>query len=195
MHRTVIGKLLSAFFMLLTLVLANTSAAQDVAITTKPDTTELPPWQVCNETSFVLKIAIAGVAKGKIGQPVSVWGWRKLRPGQCQTVEVETGTPRFIYAKSANFHQGGIREWQGDHVYCVGSKDFNINTDMDCAALKLKSAKFWEIVPTERHTALVEPDNYGRRAQTAGIQRLLKDANYNITRIDGQTGKRTSSTL
>jgi len=169
------------------------SLAQDTQISEQPP--EQLPWEVCNETSFVLNIATAGIPRGQAGQALTVWGWQHLRPGLCRTVEVEKGTPRFVYARSADLHQGGIREWRGRHDYCVSNEDFTAKTDISCALQDMASAKFLQVVPTERHTAFTEPDDFGRRAETAGLQRLLGDNNYDIKRIDGRTGKRTSNTL
>ncbi|MBL4852865.1 MAG: DUF1036 domain-containing protein [Robiginitomaculum sp.] len=143
----------------------------------------------------MLNIATVGIPKGQAGQPLTVRGWQILRPGLCQTVDVEKGTPRFVYARSANLHQGGIREWKGRHEYCVSDGDFTAKTDISCALQDMTTAHFLQVVPTERHTAFTEPDDFGRRAETAGLQRLLKDNNYDIKRIDGRTGKRTNQTL
>ncbi|MCF6219553.1 MAG: DUF1036 domain-containing protein [Robiginitomaculum sp.] len=154
-----------------------------------------PPWQVCNETSFILNIATAGVPAGQAGQPVSVRGWQSLRPGKCQIIDVEKGTPRFVYARSATLHQGGIREWKGRYEYCIAAEDFTAKTDISCELQNMTSAKFLQIIPTESRTAFVEPEDYGRFAETAGLQRLLRDNNYDIKRIDGRTGRRTTNTL
>ncbi len=160
--------------------------------------TQIPeqlPWKVCNETSFVLNIATVGIPKGQAGQPLTVRGWQSLRPGLCRIVDAVKGTPRFVYARSAALHQGGIREWKGRHEYCVSDENFTAKTDISCALQDMTTAQFLQVVPTERHTAFTEPDDFGRRAATAGLQRLLLDNNYDIKRIDGRTGKRTSQTL
>jgi len=49
--------------------------------------------------------------------------------------------------------------------------------------------------PGEMTTTLVEIDDYGNKATTAGIQRLLRDNGYEISRVDGVPGRRTSRTL
>ncbi|HHI89170.1 MAG TPA: DUF1036 domain-containing protein [Hellea balneolensis] len=185
------------------IVMAQTDTAQDKnshqmegTEQNRTDTSQSPPpWQVCNETSYVLEIAIAGVPKGKAGTPVTSWGWTDLRPGACKTIMVEKGTPRFVYAKSARFHQGPIHEWRGQYEYCVGEKDFTARPGVACNLQNLHKAKFLQIVPTETRTALVEPDGFGRRAEMAGLQRLLKDNNFNIRKIDGHKGRQTSRAL
>jgi len=177
----------------LKLAAALSMSAQSFAQTA--ETPQQPPWQVCNETSFVLDIATAGVPAGQTGQPVSVRGWQTVRPGKCQIIDVEKGTPRFVYARSASLHQGGIREWKGRYEYCIAADDFTAKTNISCELQNMTSAKFLQIIPTESRTAFVEPEDFGRYAETAGIQRLLRDNNYEITRIDGRTGRRTTNTL
>ncbi|RZV42060.1 MAG: DUF1036 domain-containing protein, partial [Acidimicrobiales bacterium] len=92
-------------------------------------------------------------------------------------------------------HQGGIREWNGRYEYCVGEDSFEAKTDISCALQNMKARRFLRVIPTEHRTAFVEPADFGKKAQTAGLQRLLKDNNYNVTRIDGLTGRRTTNTL
>ena len=158
-------------------------------------TIEIPDWKVCNETSYVLDTAIAGVPKGSEGAPISIWGWIQILPGACKVVEVEKGTPRFVYARSASLHQGGRREWRGRFEYCVGDKDFIAKAGQSCELQNLKPAQFLQIVPTESRTDFVEVEDFGRRAETAGLQRLLKDNKDDIERMDGRTGRRTSKIL
>lgn len=156
-------------------------------------------WQVCNETSFILNIATASVAEGMANAPLTVRGWQKLRAGKCQTMSVEKGTPRYVYARSSSVHQGGIREWTGKYNFCVADPHadtgFTAKTDIACDVQNLTSAKFLRVIPTEKRTAFVEPSDYGKKAQTAGLQRLLMDNNHDIKRVDGIGGRRTSNTL
>lgn len=153
------------------------------------------PWEVCNETSFIQEIATATIADATPGMVMLVKGWIKLYPGTCQAVEAAKGTPRFVYAKSASVHQGGIRAWNGQHEYCVGDEQFEAKTDLSCALQNMKPRRFLRVIPTEHRTAFVEPADYGKKAKTAGLQRLLKDNNYDVKRVDGLSGKRTANTL
>ena len=153
------------------------------------------PWEVCNETSFIQEIATATIADMNPGTPMLVKGWIKLIPGSCQAVDAAKGTPRFVYARSANVHQGGIREWKGQHDYCVGEDPFEAKTDLSCALQNMKPRKFLRVIPTEHRTAFVEPSDFGKKSKTAGLQRLLKDNNYDVKRVDGLTGRRTTNTL
>jgi uncharacterized membrane protein len=153
------------------------------------------PWEVCNETSFIQEVATATIATSTPGTPMLVKGWTKLYPGTCQAVEAAKGTPRFVYARSASVHQGGIREWNGQHDYCVSDEDFEAKTDISCALQNMKPRKFLRVIPTEYRTAFVEPEDFGKKASTAGLQRLLQDNNYDVKRVDGLSGKRTTNTL
>lgn len=153
------------------------------------------PWQVCNETSFVQDVATVSIQSGETTSPLTVRGWTKLLPGDCETIDAEKGTPRFVYAKSASVHQGGIREWRGEHEYCVAEEDFEAKTDLSCPLQNMQPRGFLRVIPTEHRTAFVEPEDYGRKAVTAGLQRLLLDNNYDIKRVDGITGRRTTNTL
>lgn len=178
--------------------LAQTNVTQGgatVDIGTDTDAVAPLPWQVCNDTSFILKVASVMVTKGQAGQPLRGRGWMQLRPGACQIMDAEKGTPRYVYARSSAVHHGGIREWKGEHDFCVSTEKFTASTDISCALQNMQSAKFLSVLPTEQRTAFTEPAAYGARAETAGIQRLLSDNNYAIKRIDGVGGRRTSKTL
>ena len=153
------------------------------------------PWEVCNETSFIQKIATATIADATPGTSMLVKGWITLRPGTCQAIEAAKGTPRFVYAQSSDVHQGGIREWKGQHDYCVDETDFEAKTDLSCALQNMKPRQFLRVIPTEHRTAFVEPSDFGKKASTAGLQRLLRDNNYDVKRIDGIDGRRTTNTL
>ena len=172
---------------------AQTPAPQEQ--TEENQSPEQPPWQVCNETSFILNIATAAVPEKDAGTTLTVTGWQKIRPGACQIMTAKKGTPRYVYARSDSVHQGGIREWKGQHEFCVGGDDFTAKTDISCALQNLKPARFLRVIPTEERTAFTEPAGFGKKAETAGLQRLLLDNNYDIKRVDGMGGRRTSNTL
>ena len=182
-------------FLIFSLNLGVLSSLASAQTTADDDNPIRPPWQVCNETSYVLRFATAMIPEGDKGTALQVSGWQRLIPGACETVRAEKGTPRFVYAQSAKHHQGGVREWKGKHDYCVATEDFTAKTDLSCALQNLEAKQFLRIIPTEERTAFVEPDNFGQKAVTAGLQRLLLDNNYEISRIDGITGRRTSKTL
>ncbi|HHL42694.1 MAG TPA: hypothetical protein ENJ42_03685, partial [Hellea balneolensis] len=41
-----------------------------------------PPWQVCNQTSYILRVATMITPKGMDTSEARVKGWQKLYPGQ-----------------------------------------------------------------------------------------------------------------
>ncbi len=172
----------------------NTLLEQQIS---KPD--EPRVWQVCNETSYILNVAVASIYEGDDNPQMTVKGWHRLRSGKCQIMKIVKSAPRYVYARSDSIHQGGIREWKGAHEFCVGSPDitpnFNAQIQSACNLQNLTPAKFLRIIPTEERTAFIEPANFGKKSETAGLQRLLLDNNYDIKRIDGLSGRRTLNTL
>ena len=148
-------------------------------------------WEICNETSYELRLATATVIEGEINPR----GWSSLRAGSCMAVAAQFGAPRFVYAESAPVHRGGIREWTGEIPLCAGDEDFEADPGVDCALQELSTRKYIAVDPEETVTTLVEIEDFGGKAVTAGIQRLLMDNGYEITRVDGVAGRRTSKTL
>lgn len=145
-------------------------------------------WDVCNETSFILRAANALVRDGKM----TLKGWDKINPGQCFTLNAPIGSPRYIFAESSNVHQGGIREWSGKTPICVSRDTFIADATQSCALQNLETRNYISVNPAENRTTLIEPDDFGDKADIAGIQRLLKDNGYKITRVDGLSGRRTN---
>ncbi len=149
------------------------------------------PWEVCNETSFILRLATASMATGQM----TVSGWTRLLPTACTSIDAPEGTPRFVYAESDSLHQGGIREWKGKANLCTDSEDFTADATLKCDVQNMSARGYLQIDPKQKRTALVEADNFGDKAINAGIQRLLRDNGYKISRIDGIMGRRTNRTL
>lgn len=158
---------------------------------------------MCNETSYILNIAIASIYEDDGTGQMSVKNWQKLRAGKCLTADVKKSAPRYVYARSHPVHQGNIHEWKGQHAFCISPDTitptdqplFSIQAEQTCGAQNMLSADFLRVIPTEKRTAFVEPNNYGKKAETAGLQRLLQDNSHDIKRIDGIGGRRTSNTL
>ncbi len=179
----------------LSLLFAPLASAQDAIVTdaavTTPVPAILPSWEICNETSYILRIATA-VMRGGVMTPK---GWDRARPGQCLAVEAPESSPRYVFAESDLLHQGGIHEWKGDVPLCTARADFTADATRSCAMQNLETQAFLAVNPDEQRTTLIEPDNFGLNAETAGLQRLLRDNGYKVTRIDGLPGRRTARTL
>lgn len=148
-------------------------------------------WEICNETSYIMRVATAYIRDGRITPK----GWEKARPGECITQVVPISSPRYVFAESDPVHQGGIREWTGSVPLCVSSDDFSADATKSCQLQNLGIRNYLAVDPTEPRTTFIEPDNFGKNAATAGMQRLLKDSGYKITRVDGLPGRRTMRTL
>lgn len=144
--------------------------------------------EVCNETSFVVEVAKAWRAP----EGLTVEGWTQILPGQCAEIGPGAETDQYLYARSTRAYLGGVREWRGALEACIDEADFEIQGVGDCQALGLESRDFRRLTGPERERAvLAELEDYGDRAEEAGIQRLLQAAGYDIRSIDGYAGRRT----
>lgn len=148
-------------------------------------------WQICNQTSFVLRTATAFIRDDR----TQATGWNDLYPGACMVETPPLNSPRFLYAQSSPIHRGDIREWAGTIELCTAKADFVSDVTDDCLSKGMKTHKYIAVDPNEYTTDLIEPDNYKDKAETAGIQRLLQSAGYKITRVDGVAGQRTARTI
>lgn len=148
-------------------------------------------WEVCNETSFVLRVATATTIDGA----VTPKGWVRARPGQCLTFIADELSPRYVYAESAPAHQGDVREWKGRNRLCADDTDFTANTEISCALQNMGTRDYLAVDPAQNVTRLVEIEDFGDKAATAGIQRLLRDVGYSVSKIDGREGRRTRRNL
>ena len=148
-------------------------------------------WDICNETSYVLRFASAFIRSDRL-QAV---GWSTVQPGACETVLTPKDSPRFLFAESLMIHRGGVREWKGPVELCASEEDFISDATDNCSLKNMESRDYFAVNPTERKTAFIEPGDFGENAETAGLQRLLQDAGYKITRIDGLSGRRTLRTI
>ncbi len=156
-----------------------------------PDASTTNNWDVCNETSYVLRYASAYIRDDRM----QAAGWTTVQPGACVTVVTPKDSPRFLFAESLPIHRGGVREWKGAVELCATDEDFTSDATDNCALKNLETRDYFAVKPTERQTAFIEPGDFGVNAETAGLQRLLQDAGYKITRIDGLSGRRTLRTI
>lgn len=180
----------------LTLIIAGSAAAQDAVTAITPDPTligQTTEWQVCNETSYILRTASAFLR----GSGMSAKGWNEVLPGACISITTPVSGPRFLFAESLDAHQGGVREWKGTTPLCVDeTADFTASATEDCRLANRTERNFFAVRPGEPVTTLVEPSEFGRsKSVIAAQQRLLRDAGYAITRIDGLPGRKTSRLL
>ena len=136
-------------------------------------------WQVCNETSYILKVATAFMYRDRVVSK----GWIKLLPGDCEQAEASAGQPRYLYAESSTAYAGGIREWKGSTSFCVEDGAFRSDPAKTCVLTDKKSRLFISVDPKDPVTTLTEPEDYGRRATIAGLQRLAQ-AVLQIEQVD-----------
>lgn len=167
---------------------AQTPELRSESAKTSNITTSDNSWEICNETSFIVRLANAVIREGKITPK----GWDNIKPGQCLAVDAPIDSPRYVYAESSPVHQGGIREWTGKTPICVSADDFTADATKNCALQNLETRNYLAVNPSEQRTTLIEPNNFGKRAEIAGIQRLLRDNGFKISRIDGVSGRRTN---
>jgi len=144
---------------------------------------------VCNETSFTLDIATAWRTEAGL----AAQGWTRVRSGACETTPASPAvSEQYLYARSTPAYPGGVREWRGGQEICIEPGDFSFEGLAECTALGLDSRRFRRLSNDERVRAvLVEPADYGDRAEEAGLQRLLQATGYDIRTIDGYAGRRT----
>lgn len=148
--------------------------------------------ELCNETSYIAQVALAWREDNRI----LVEGWTRLRPGECveagPEIDPDSDDPLLLYARSSAAYLEGVREWRGPINLCVGPSDFAVEGITDCEPLGLERRGFMLLEGEHRQRAvLVEPADFGDRAQEAGTQRLLQAAGYDIRSIDGVEGQRT----
>ena len=143
---------------------------------------------VCNETSFMVEIAMAW----RSASGLAAEGWTLIRPGECAEAGPSADVEQYLYARTTEAYLGGVREWRGGQSVCVDAGDFAFEGVADCAAQGLDAREFRRLSAEERERAvLVEPENFGARASDAGVQRLLQAAGYEVRMIDGYVGRRT----
>ncbi|WP_298914571.1 DUF1036 domain-containing protein [uncultured Algimonas sp.] len=174
---------------------AETDGVSDITVV-PPDPTligQTTEWRICNETSYVLRTASAFTR----GAGMTAKGWNEILPGGCIALTTPVMGPRFLFAESIDAYQGGVREWKGTTPLCVDDvADFAAPATQDCRLANRTERDYFAVRPGEPVTTLVEPLDYGReRAVVAAQQRLLRDAGYAVSRVDGVAGRRTSRLL
>lgn len=148
-------------------------------------------WDICNQTSYVLRFASAFIRSDRM----QAAGWTQVHPGACVTLNPPKDSPRFLFAESLPIHKGGVREWKGTFELCAKDESFTSDATENCSLQNMDTRDYFAVKPSERQTAFIEPGDFGVNAETAGLQRLLQDAGYKITRVDGLSGRRTLRTI
>jgi len=148
-------------------------------------------WDICNETSYVLRFASGYIRSDRM----QAGGWSTVQPGACDVVVTPKDSPRFLFAESLPIHRGGVREWKGPVELCASEDNFISDATDNCRLKNMETRDYFAVNPSERRTAFIEPSDFGVNAETAGLQRLLQDAGYKITRVDGLSGRRTLRTI
>jgi len=157
-------------------------------------------WRLCNQTSFILEAATGRPE----GRGVIVEGWKRLRPGACETVAPAPLRPgvHYIFARSSGAHRGGQRLWTGDAPLCVDPNgSFTVESPASCPSMGLEQRRFQAVRIDSRTswtTRLREAEPYNKFSQsplTAGIQRLLSDAGVENGPIDGYLARRTNGVI
>ncbi len=148
-------------------------------------------WDVCNETSYVLRFASAYIRSDRL----QTAGWSSIQPGACTLIVTPKNSPRFLFAESLPIHRGGVREWKGSVKLCATEDDFTSEATDNCQLKNMETRNYFAVDPTEMRTAFIEPNDFGESADVAGLQRLLQDTGYRITRVDGLSGRRTIRTI
>ena len=183
-----------AFTTLIFCLFTVNAVAQTDSATPRPNSlpsASTQSWDICNETSYVLRYASTFIRSDRM----QAAGWTTLQPGACSSETPPKNSPRFLYAESLSIHRGGIREWKGTVELCASEESFISEASDDCPLKNFETRDYFAVNPAEMRTAFIEPGDFGPSAEIAGIQRLLRDAGYTITRVDGLSGRRTLRTI
>ena len=155
-------------------------------------------WKLCNKTSYIIEAAVGR----PVGGSINVDGWIKLQPGSCQLALKGPLEPKyhFLYGRTSSAHRGGVREWRGETELCVDpTGGFSLESPPNCTAMGLEPRGFRPVQITNRtrwSTSFTEIDNYDlEKARTAGVQRLLEEANVFSGAIDGHIGYKTRAAI
>ncbi len=153
-------------------------------------------YSVCNETSYVLDVA---TGKQKGNQTITR-GWTQVLPGQCKTVLKEKLEQKkyYLFARTIGLYDQVLKRFSGGKKLCVSTSDFYIENAGKCVDPAHSYENFIEVKPTKsdwKTTLNEEKPLKLPEAATAGLQRLLAMAGYDIGAIDGVAGGMTNRAL
>ncbi|MFZ1992270.1 MAG: DUF1036 domain-containing protein [Alphaproteobacteria bacterium] len=156
-------------------------------------------YDLCNETSYVIRAAIA--YKGDSDYQSA--GWFIVYPGFCRPVidkPLNQGT-YYIHGRTIISNTGApMHDWAGDEQFCVADNDFEISGSSECEkrgygdayfnAVEVGHAKNWT-------TTFTEPNQLDLpKAQILGTQRLLVDLGLlPRDQMDGYLGRSTVNAI
>ncbi len=150
--------------------------------------------KLCNETSYVLHAATAYT----LGVASKTEGWKIILPGECVAApgNIPDQAQAFVFAKSDSAHAGEGLVFDGLERFCVGDNgaSFAVEGRRECRRRGYLEANFAPVSGRGSNLLVrfTEKRDYGkRRAETAGIQRLLSDLQYEVGVIDGFGGSQT----
>lgn len=155
-------------------------------------------WEVCNETSYIIEAATGRYE----GQGVVVQGWKRLRPGACETVIEGALQPgiHYLFGRSSTAHRGGRKVWAGKSNLCIDpTGSFAVENIPNCSVMGLESREFRPVLIENSkrwRTSFTETDKRNlEQASAAGVQRLLDNAGVYSGRIDGYLGRKTRAAI
>lgn len=156
-------------------------------------------YDLCNETSYVIRAAIAYKGDGDYQSA----GWFIVYPGFCRPVidKPLTQNTYYIHGRTiVNNTDAPMHDWAGDEQFCIAENDFDITGSNDCEkrgygtayfnAVSVGRAKTWT-------TTFTQPDQLDLpKAQILGTQRLLVDLGLlDRSQMDGYLGRSTVSAI
>ena len=129
-------------------------------------------------------------------------GWFRIDPGQCRAVMQGTVEAERVYVHARALPVYGISPAvQAGHAdLCIAEGTFLVAGARHCTKPGQRLVRFTEVKPTETEQGLTanlaeEADYSAEQARLAGIQRLLVNAGYDATPIDGLEGRKTEAAL
>lgn len=156
------------------------------------------PLDVCNRSSFAADIAIGlEVSSGAATQ-----GWFRVLPGQCREILKQgLGANRhLLHVRPLKLYGAPPTAEPGARRLCVRDADFLIAGASECARSGQYMAEFVVVEPIivneRRQIAVDEKAGFDSSdARTAGLQRLLGVAGYDVGLVDGVSGTRTQAAI
>lgn len=160
--------------------------------------TEALPLDVCNRSSFAADAAIGlEVSSGAATQ-----GWFRVFPGQCREILRQgLGASRHLmHVRPLKVYGTPPATEASVRRLCVRDENFVIAGAAECASDGQYMAEFVAVQPIivndRRQIAIDEPAGFDSAgAITAGLQRLLSLAGFDVGTIDGIEGTRTENAI